>query len=83
MPTFPENHALPPLRRVANKFVLDAVVAKKFVEVAFVVVEFPTLRSERVEERYEEEANEIFSAHLLPRDTKKSDADQRHNDVPA
>ena len=35
---------------VAKRLVEEAVVAKKFVEVAFVVVEFPTLRSERVED---------------------------------
>ena len=51
-PTFrPELKSVFPRAKFdANKFVLDAVVAKKFVEVAFVVVEFPTLRSERVED---------------------------------
>ena len=46
----PFTNSLPVLKVVAKRLVEDAVVAKKFVLVAFVVVEFPTLRSERVED---------------------------------
>ena len=48
--TKPEEVRLPPVPTVKKRFVVEAVVAKRLVEVALVVVPIVTVRAEMVDE---------------------------------